>query len=180
MSSPHEDPHVEDPNGEAYADHGGDPARGETAAQRLDRNFNDVLQETRVVQTGIQVLFAFLLIVPFQARFPDLSEFQRDLYLIVLVLVALSTAFALGPVVTHRLLYGQRAKDTVFLVSHRLLLIALTLLGLALVGGVTLVVDIVLGPIPTAIIAGAFALVILGAWLVVPKMLKRINEGVPD
>ena len=160
-------------SGDAYADRGGDAARGETAAQKIDRNFDDVLQETRVIQTGIQVLFAFLLIVPFQARFPDLTTFQRSLYLVVLVLVALSTAFALGPVVTHRMLYGRRVKDAVVLVSHRYLLTSLTLLGLALIGGVTLVVDMVLDAPVTAVIAGAFAITLVIAWLAVPKWLGR-------
>lgn len=170
-----------EPAAGSYGHEQGDPDRNETAAQKIDRNFDDLLQETRVVQTGIQVLFAFLLVVPFQARFPELTAPQRTLYLIVLFLVALSTTLALGPVVIHRLLFGRRVKDEILGVSHRLLLIALGLLGLSLIGGLALVVDMVLGITATLIAAALLAAVIAFAWLIVPRSLRRkARESPPD
>src|SRR4051794_13091107 len=84
---------------------------GETETERADRNFGELLQELRVTQTGIQVLFAFLLTIPFAARFEKLDDFQRANLLAAIMLSALATACLIAPVSYHRLLFRQRLKD---------------------------------------------------------------------
>jgi len=104
-----------------------DPGRRETAEERADRRWSDLLQELRVAQTGVQILFAFLLTVVFQPRFTDLSDTDRDIYVVTIVLGAATTGALIGPVAMHRLLTGSRLKpETVVLASR------LTVLGLAL------------------------------------------------
>src|SRR5579875_1571606 len=86
--------------------------RDESEAERLDRNFNELLQELRVAQTGVQILFAFLLSIAFQHNFTKLSAEQRDLYIGTLVSAALAAVLIIAPVAAHRLLFRQHRKDT--------------------------------------------------------------------
>src|SRR5690606_32068463 len=90
---------------------GGAYSRNETASERLDRNWNEILQETRVTQTGIQILTGFLLTVPFQQRFTELTEQQRMFYLGLVLLAAVTTGLVVAPVSLHRWLFRRRAKD---------------------------------------------------------------------
>src|ERR1700678_3138443 len=85
--------------------------RSESAAQRSDRNLMELLQELRVAALGVQVLFGFLLALPFSARFVELETWQRGLYIAVLLLAALATALLTGPVAYHRFVFRQRQKE---------------------------------------------------------------------
>jgi uncharacterized membrane protein len=144
----------------------------ETPAERADRNFGEILQETRVLQTGVQVLFAFLLTVPFQSRFAELDQVQRGWFLVALSAAAAASIVLAATVGAHRALFGRGIKDAVVRYAHRALVAGLALVGVAVVAGVTLVVDVVVGRaagIGTAAVAGAAALVL---WYVVPVWLR--------
>src|SRR5215217_8125607 len=91
----------------------GAPGRGETETERLDRNWNEMLQELRVTQTGTQILTGFLLTLAFQPRFQELDQFQVGVYLVLVGLAVLATCLGLAPVTLHRALFRQQAKDRI-------------------------------------------------------------------
>lgn len=147
-------------------------ARGETQAERTDRNWSELLQELRVAQTGVQLLTAFLLSLPFQQRFTTLNHEQRSLYLAVVLLSAGATGLLVMPVSIHRAVFGHREKQTLVRVASRVAQAGLALLALALAGVVALIFDVVEGR-PAAIVAGAAALVLLVAlWAIVPMAVR--------
>src|SRR6185437_5639709 len=95
-------------------------SRNESAAHRLDRNFSELLQELRVAQTGVQILFAFLLSIAFQQRFTSLQNYQRVFYLVTLMAAALAAVLLIAPVAVHRMLFRQHLKDEVVALTSRL------------------------------------------------------------
>jgi Family of unknown function (DUF6328) len=142
-------------------------ARGETELQAGDRHFNELLQELRVAQTGVQILFAFLLGLAFTPRFPDLTAGQQGIYLTTLVLSAVSAALLIAPVGYHRIVFRQRLRPQLVKTGHQFAVAGLILLLLALVGAVNLAASFVLGPWATllaAVLAGLFATL----WFVIP------------
>ncbi|WP_240800546.1 DUF6328 family protein [Streptomyces sp. ICN441] len=148
-------------------------ARRETELERADRNFVELLQELRVVQTGVQILFAFLLTLAFQARFPTLDPFQRGTYVTALVLAVIAAALFTAPAAVHRALFRRGAKREVVSVSSRLAGIGLTVLSLALTSAVLLVVDVVYGT-PAGIAAAALTLLVCtGLWWLLPALMGR-------
>lgn len=159
----------------------GDSQSDETEPERLRRNWNDLLQEMRVTQTGIQILFGFLLTLPFAAGFERLDAPARDLYLVVVGLVTLSTLCNLTPVIAHRTLFGKREKDTLVMASHRLLKASMDLLGLALAASVMLIVQVVLQSWIAGVIAGVLILLaVIGLWLVLPRVISGGGDGNED
>ncbi|MEJ7649500.1 MAG: DUF6328 family protein [Nakamurella sp.] len=147
--------------------------RRETQAQRLDRNFAEMLQEVRVAQAGVQILFGFLLSLAFQARFSSLDTFQLDVYLVTLIAAALAVTFLTGPVAAHRLLFRRGLKGFLVHYTASLTAIGIGFLAVSVVGGVVLVVDVLLSR-PVAISIGS-ALVAIGivVWLVIPATMLR-------
>jgi len=151
-----------------------DAGRHETGIERLDRNWGELLQELRVVQTGVQLLTGFLLTLPFQQRFSALSATERGIYLADVSAAVCSTALLIAPVALHRLLFRQHARAEQVSVAHRLALAGSTLLGVAMCGVVVLIFDVVSG-VPAAIVGGiAAAVVILSAWLVLPLSRRHV------
>jgi hypothetical protein len=149
-------------------------ARGETELQARDRQFSELLQELRVAQTGVQILFAFLLGLAFTPRFADLSGAQQGVYLVTLVLAAVSAALLIGPVGYHRTVFRQRLKPQLVTTVHRYAIAGLALLLLALVGAVQLAASFVIGAWATllaAALAGLFAML----WFVIP-LIHRIRH----
>jgi hypothetical protein len=129
----------------------------------MDRNWIELLQETRVLQTGTQILSGFLLTIVFQPTFADLPAFDRTVYLCLVVASTLTTALALAPVHLHRSLFRQHSKPELVQAGHLLLRAALGGLVVVMVGAVLLIVDVATGDRSTAfIIAGSVALVLLG------------------
>lgn len=116
--------------------------RHETRTERLDRNWNEILQELRVTQTGTQILTGFLLTLAFQQRFTELDAFQVNVYLILVMLAALTTALALAPVSMHRSLFRRRAKDRLVTVANLVLQCVLAGVALVLSGTVLLIFDV--------------------------------------
>src|SRR5947209_14294805 len=118
----------------------GNDGRDETALERWDRNFTELLQELRVAQTGVQILFAFLLTLPFTNRFGQVSEFDRGTYVVTLVAAAAATAFLIGPVSYHRLVFRRGRKPQLVQVGSTLAVLGLGCLVLAMLGAVFLAV----------------------------------------
>jgi hypothetical protein len=148
-------------------------ARGETGTERLDRNWNDLLQELRVVQTGVQLLTGLLLTVPFQQRFAELNTTQRTIYLVTLALSAIATGLLVAPVAIHRLLFRRHARAAMVAASHRLALGGLACLASAVTGVVLLIFDVVAGP-AAGITAGVVTLLVFaGLWVALPLVLRR-------
>jgi hypothetical protein len=156
--------------------------RDETPSERYDRNWIEVLQELRVLQTGTQILTGFLLALAFQPSFADLSDGQRIFYLILVVLSALSSITALAPVSLHRVLFQRRAKASVVAYGHAALLTSLATVSLLLVGVVAFVFDVVVGDTASWVAGIVLGLVILVFWLIFPlRMRARLqaqNRGV--
>lgn len=149
-----------------------DQARQETGVERLDRNWSSLLQELRVVQTGVQLLTGFLLTLPFQQRFDDLSASMRAVYLATTGCAVGATVLLIAPVSLHRMLFRQRRLKTLVSAAHRLAYAGLLLLGAALTGVVTVVFDAVAGSV-TALIAGVTAgSAFIVFWLVLPLALR--------
>lgn len=164
MSDPHETP-------------SGD--RNETPTERMDRNWNELLQELRVTQTGVQILTGFLLTVPFQQRFADLDAYQRNLYLELVVLAVVTTGLIVAPVSVHRILFRKRLKRELVTAADRLARAGLATLALVLSGTTMLLFDVVVGR-TEGIIAGSTVLVALTVlWLVVPLRLARLSGESP-
>ena len=147
--------------------------RDETESERNDRNWTEILQELRVIQTGTQILTGFLLTLAFQQRFTDLDQYQVDTYLALVIVAALATALALTPVALHRALFRRRAKGTIVRIANRLLKATLAAVGLTLTGTVMLIFDVVIGH-TAGLIAGAVVLVVAAAaWLLLPSIVSR-------
>ena len=151
-----------------------DPRRpDETPTERLDRNWDDILQELRVTQTGTQILLGFLLTIPFQQRFTDLDPQQLAIYLVLVGMAAVATILALTPVALHRALFNTGAKSRLVPLASLLVRLTLAAVAVTLSGTVLLIFDVVLG-LPAAIAAGVIAAVLtLSAWAVLPRLIRR-------
>ncbi|WP_181784059.1 DUF6328 family protein [Pseudonocardia pini] len=148
-------------------------ARNETATQRLDRNWADLLQELRVAQTGVQLLTGLLLTVPFQSRFADIVTHQRVVYLVTTGLSVLATGLLISPVILHRVLFRMHARRELVAAGQRFAISGLATLGLAVVGVVELIFDVVLGPLAGILAAAAALVVLIGLWAVLPFAIRR-------
>jgi hypothetical protein len=152
--------------------------RDETATERLDRNWNALLQELRVVQTGTQLLTGFLLTVAFQQTFADLEDWQKVLYLVAVSSAVLSTVCALMPVALHRALFRRHAMGTLVAWADRMVRIGLATTGLAVTTATALVFSVA-ADVAGAVAAGVVGvLVVLVVWVALPSGLAR-REGPP-
>jgi hypothetical protein len=140
-----------------------DPADGrdETFDERMDRNWNEMLQELRVTQTGTQIITGFLLAIAFQNRFTELDRFQEGVYLGLVLAAVLTTALGLAPVNLHRVLFRKHAKEAVVEIAHVLLRITLVGVGITLTGSVLLIFDVVLDRTLAVIVAAVVAIVLV-------------------
>jgi hypothetical protein len=152
-------------------------ARKETEYERADRNLSELLQELRVALPGVQVLFAFLLTVPFTQRFSTLTPFQEKLYYAILLSTALATAFLVAPTANHRLLFQKRDKERLVAVSNRLAIIGIAFMAVSICGVVLLISDFVFNP-PTPLIATIGSVLVFGfLWFAVPLARRaRMDE----
>jgi hypothetical protein len=150
-----------------------DQGRHETEKERLDRNLNELLQELRVALPGVQVLFAFLLTVPFQQRFSQATSFQKDVYLVTLLLTALATALLIAPSAYHRLEFRQDDKEHIVAVSNRFAIAGFSFLAAAMSAAILLVTDYLFDPTTAAICTGGAVIVLYGFWYVAPVGRRR-------
>jgi len=151
----------------------GADGRHETEAERADRNFSELLQELRVAQTGVQILFAFLLTLPFTQRFHDVHAEQRIVYLGTLVATALSTACLIAPVSQHRILFRMHRKAEIVRAADRLSQAGLAFLLVAVISSVYLIFDVVTGNPLAGVVAGALAAWFVLIWYVQPILHRR-------
>jgi hypothetical protein len=142
--------------------------RQETLAERDDRNLTELVQELRVISIGVQVLFGFLLSLPFTVRFTHLDAGQRDLYLVSLVLSTTATALLLGPVAYHRILFRRGLKEPVVRFANLMALLGLGAVGAAVLTGVLLVTSVVAGWAAGVTITVILACALAGLWFAVP------------
>lgn len=148
-------------------------ARQETAEQRNDRNLGELVQELRVAGLGVQVLFGFLLSLPFSNRFGQLSDAQRDLYLTCVVLSAVATTLLVGPVAYHRLVFRRGMKEDLVQFANLLAILGLTAVGGAVLAAVLLVTWYVGGPVAGGLITAVIGVMIGGLWFGVPLVSRR-------
>jgi tellurite resistance protein TehA-like permease len=151
----------------------GSTGRNETREEQLDRNWAELLQELRVLQTGVQILAGFLLTLPFQQRFKELDEFQVGLYLANVVIATLTTAFILLPVSVHRRLFRQRLKETLVSSADTITKIALGGVGMLSVGTASLVFDVTAGRSAGLTAGGILLAVLLILLIYIPLRLNR-------
>jgi hypothetical protein len=146
--------------------------RNETPLERLDRNLQELLSELRVVVTGVQVLFAFLLVVPFNVGFIHIGPFQRGVYFVTLLLAALAAVCMLAPAAYHRILFRCDDKHHIVFISNRLVITGLGFLALAMCGSLLLVATKLFG-ITTGVISVAVAAIpFVVLWFVMPLLRK--------
>ncbi|MGX5697288.1 DUF6328 family protein [Agromyces soli] len=155
-----------------------DPGDGrrETAAERDDRNWNELLQELRAVQTGTQILSGFLLAVAFQPRFAELDLYARTLYLVLVVAAGVATVLGLAPVVLHRSLFRKHRKHSLVHTANRLLVSQLVVVAFIAAGVPSLIFEVVLGRTAGLIALGVGVLVLLVAWLLIVRA-GRTRDG---
>jgi hypothetical protein len=145
----------------------------ETERERIDRNWNELLQELRVAQTGVQILTAFLLTLPFQPAFKDLSDSRVYVYVGVLLSAMLSMLFLLSPVALHRALFHRGVRPWLVEAANVFSRGGLVLLVAANVGAVWLVLDVVLGVTPASVAAAFLAGLTTIGWIVLPAWVLK-------
>lgn len=153
--------------------------RAESRAERDDRNLGELLQELRVAGLGVQVLFGFLLSLPFTSRFGQLSQDQQGIYLASLTLAAVSTALLIAPVAYHRVVFRQRQKESLVRAANVLALAGLATVGLAVTSAVLLVASFVTGGAGTVVITAVAAVSLGGLWFAYP-MVRRSRDQRTD
>src|ERR1700753_57519 len=142
--------------------------RQESQAERDDRNLAELLQELRVAGLGVQVLFGFLLSLPFTTVFKQLSGGERDLYLPCLILAVVATALLLGPVAYHRLVFRQGEKERLVRAANVMAILGLITVGLSISASVLLVISFVAGYGTGSVIAGLTLLMFALLWSALP------------
>jgi SNF family Na+-dependent transporter len=145
--------------------------RNETEDERLDRKWADLLQELRVMQTGAQLTAGFLLTLPFTAKFPTLDSFQETLFLVLVVVAALTTAVVITPVAVHRRISGEHVKERLVLTAHRLVGVGLTLLAMLVTGIVVLVFDVVVDRTTALVVGAVVGAILVGLLVALPLKL---------
>jgi hypothetical protein len=146
--------------------------RDETVAAQLDRNYAELLQELRVAQTGVQILFAFLLTLPFQQRFSSLSDVQLGIYLATLISAVTSAVLLVAPAAAHRLMFRVRLKDELVLFTSRVAAAGLSFLIIAVLGAILLVISVVSNFDAAGIVTGVIAALVLVVWAVLPARVR--------
>jgi energy-converting hydrogenase Eha subunit A len=155
---------------------GGDGSDGETRKERIDRELIELLNELRVALPGVQFLFAFLLIVPFQQKGSQITDFQRGVYYIALAAAALATALLIAPAAQHRILFRQQDKENLLRRSNRSAIAGLIALGVAICSALLLVVDVLFSATLAWVTAGALAALLTWWWLAVPIWMRARHE----
>ncbi len=148
--------------------------REESDDARLDRNLSELLQELRVALPGVQVLFAFLLAVPFQQRFATITAFEKDVYFGTLLCTAISAALLISPSAYHRLTFHLQQKRRLVFLANRLTIAGLAFLALAMTGAIVLITDVLFGPLATAAFGIAAAAMFVTLWGVLP-LRRRLS-----
>jgi hypothetical protein len=149
--------------------------REESETERLDRNLSELLQELRVALPGVQVLFAFLLAVPFQQHFTEINGFEKDVYFFTLLCTALSAILLIAPSPYHRLTFHLQQKHELVRLANRFTIAGLALLALAMTGAIVLITDVLFSSVVVTAITGlGTACAFAGLWYVLP-LRRRLS-----
>lgn len=152
---------------------------GETRNEQLQRNIGELLQELRVAQAGVQILFGFLLSVVFTDRFHDASGFEKSLHLSAVALAVAATALLTAPAAWHRLLFRTGSRERILTVGNRLVLVGLVCLALAITSTVALIAKVVYGGV-AMFVMGVLCVLIFGMlWFVMPLRLNPSDADQP-
>jgi Family of unknown function (DUF6328) len=149
--------------------------REETEDERIDRNLQEMLGELRVALPGVQVLFAFLLVVPFNQRFADVTQFQKSVFFATLLCTTASTVCLIAPTAHHRIEFRQQHKDAIVRTGNRIVVVGLLLLAIAMTGAVMFVTDFLYASTTTIVVAAATGGAFLLLWYSIP--VKRLAQG---
>jgi len=149
----------------------------ENKSERLDRNLSELLQELRICLPGVQVLFAFLLAVPFQQNFTEVTDTQEAVYFITLLLTAISTALFITPTAFHRFTFRLQQKERLVKLGNKLAIAGVCTLGLAMTGAVTLITDVLYGTAATIIVAVLALAMFVSFWILLPAHGRYEAEG---
>lgn len=160
------------PYGERMEEH--PSGRKESEAERLDRNLGELLQELRVALPGVQVLFAFLLAVPFQQGFAKIDGFEKGVYFATLLLTALSAVLLIAPSSYHRMTFRLQQKRELIRLANHLTIAGLTFLALAMTGAIVLITSVLFGGVATIVAGVVTATVFAFVWYVVP-LRRRLS-----
>ncbi len=150
-------------------------ARAETKADRLDRELGELLQELRVLLPGVQVLFAFLLAVPFTDRFDAATDSEKGLFLTALISAALASVFLVAPSAFHRILFRERDKEWMIVTSNRLAITGTVFLATAMTCALFLVAEVIYGSNLAAGVAAGLGVAFLLVWYVIPLVRRTRN-----
>jgi Family of unknown function (DUF6328) len=149
---------------------------GETRAERINRELMELLNELRVALPGVQFLFAFLLVVPFQQRATQITGFQKDVYFVTLVAAAMATGLLIAPTAQHRILFRKHDKEQLLERSNRSAIAGTFVLAIAIVGAVLLVVDMLFSRTQAWVTAGVVALLLAWWWFATPLWQRARGE----
>jgi amino acid transporter len=147
----------------------------ETEKERIDREVIELLNELRVVLPGVQVLFAFLLILPFQAGFSEVTDVERGVYLVAFLATTAATILLMTPASFHRLRFRAGDKERMLQISNRLVIAGMVCLAVAITAAVFLITEVLLGDLWGFVVAGATAIGLAGLWYAVP-LLGKLEE----
>lgn len=150
--------------------------RDETEDERLDRNLEELLGELRVALPGVQVLFAFLLVVPFNTRFAGLSPGQERLYLATLLSAGLASAFLIAPTAHHRWTFRLQDKEHLVLVANRLAILGLACLAISMTGAIGLVTDVVFSTTVAVVSAVLIGATFVALWILWPYKRRVLRS----
>jgi hypothetical protein len=142
--------------------------RDESEQERVDRNLTELLTELRVALPGVQVLFAFLLVVPFNNRFAQVTAFQKDVYFVALLCATAASVCLIAPTIHHRIEFRRQDKEHIVLVSNRLSIVGLTFLSIAMTGAILLITDVLFGGLAAAVTTAVVALLFALVWYAPP------------
>ena len=149
----------------------------ETKKERLDRELIELLNELRVALPGVQVLFAFLLTVPFSQRFSETTALQKDVYFATFVSAAIATVFLIAPSTNHRIQFRQDDKETLLLRSNRLAIVGTVFLASAVTGTTFLITDVLFGGVATTITTSILAGLLVWFWYGLPLFRRLTGPG---
>jgi hypothetical protein len=148
--------------------------RDESESERLDRNLGELLQELRVALPGVQVLFAFLLAVPFQQNFTKINSFEKDVYFFTLLCTAISAILFIAPSSYHRVTFRLQQKRELIRLANRFTIAGLTFLALAMTGAIVLITNVLFGGLVTVITGTGTVIAFVALWYVLP-LRRRLS-----
>jgi hypothetical protein len=150
--------------------------RDESEPERLDRNTVELLNELRIGATGIQFMFAFLLVVPFNTRWTTVDTFERDVYFVTLLLVAMAAFLLMAPPIHHRILFRHGEKPFLLSIANRIAIAGMACLALGFLGILLLISDVVVGGLAPVIVTTAAGIVIGGLWFGLPLVRRDEDD----